>query len=50
MAWGFQSHNHRIKGTMIPNPMVLHLLHLFSCSSGGGGDFEIETLAEEEKA
>ncbi|KAG5616369.1 hypothetical protein H5410_016193 [Solanum commersonii] len=26
---------------MFPNLMVLHVLHLFSCSSsGGGGDFE----------
>ncbi|WMV26145.1 hypothetical protein MTR67_019530 [Solanum verrucosum] len=50
MAWGFQSHNHRIKRIMIPNSIVLHVFLIFSCSSGGGGAFEVETLAEVEKA
>ncbi|WMV17996.1 hypothetical protein MTR67_011381 [Solanum verrucosum] len=44
MAWGFQSHNHRIKRITIPNPMVLHVLHLFSGGSGGGVAFEGETF------
>ncbi|KAL3334243.1 hypothetical protein AABB24_030804 [Solanum stoloniferum] len=36
-----EPHTHRIKGIMSPNPMVLHVFHLFTRSSGGGYAFEV---------
>ncbi|XP_049372732.1 uncharacterized protein LOC125837697 [Solanum verrucosum] len=36
-----EPHTHQIKRITSPNPMVLHVFHLFRSSSGGGEAFEI---------